>query len=123
MVRMTWNAFDRVLQDAIESLPEPFRDVLDVVPVIVDDLPSDELAAAADDAGDLMGLFVGPPMAEWHSADGPPETAVIYIFRRRLEAASSTREELAEQIRITLFHELGHCLGFDEDDLDRIGLG
>jgi predicted Zn-dependent protease with MMP-like domain len=120
---MSRAAFDRVLQDAIESLPGPFRDVLDVVPVIVDDHPSAELAASVDDDDDLMGLFVGPPMSEWYTADGPPETAVIYVFRRRLESTCADRDELAAQIRITLFHELGHCLGFDEDDLDRIGLG
>jgi predicted Zn-dependent protease with MMP-like domain len=126
MVRMSERAFDRELQAAIASLPDAFREVLDYVPVVVDPWPSDELAETVEDGGgteDLMGLFVGPPMAQWNSTDAPPETAVIYIFQGPLEDSCATREELREQIRITLFHELGHCLGFDEGGLDRIGLG
>jgi predicted Zn-dependent protease with MMP-like domain len=123
MVRVTSREFDRHLHDAIASLPEAFRGVLDVVPVIVDPWPSPEIAASVDGADDLMGLFVGPPLAEWNASDAPPETAVIYVFQRPLEESCETRQELAEQIRVTLFHELGHCLGFDEDELHRIGLG
>ena len=123
MVRLTPRQFDKVLQGAIASLPERFREVLDVVPVVVDLWPGEAVCERDEDAADLMGLFVGPPMAQWNSSDAPPETAVIYIFQRPLEDSCDTRQELAEQIRITLFHELGHCLGFDEGGLDRIGLG
>jgi predicted Zn-dependent protease with MMP-like domain len=125
MVRLSEKEFDRVLQSAIASLPPQFRELLDFVPVVVDPWPSEELLDTVEDGGgdeDLMGLFVGPPIAQWRSHDAPPETAVIYIFQGPLEDSCDTRKELEAQIRITLFHELGHCLGFDEEGLKRIGL-
>lgn len=122
MVRVSDAVFDAVLQQAMASLPEPFAAILERVPVIVDPWPSAELAARGDVDDDLCGLFVGPPLAEWNSSDAPPETAVIYLFQRPLERSCDSKAELREQIRITLLHELGHALGFDEEGLQRIGL-
>lgn len=123
MVRISPRDFDAVLRRVIEELPEPFAALLERVPVIVDPVPTRELAAALEDPGELLGLYLGPPMEEWERADAPPETAVILLFHRHLELACASREELEQQIRITLLHELGHAIGFGEDGLHDLGLG
>ncbi len=123
MVRISDKAFERVLTEVIASLPAEFAALLERVPVIVDPWPSDEIHETVEAADELLGLFVGPSVAEWEATDMPPETAVIYLFREALEDTCATIVELKDQIRITLLHELGHCVGFDEDGLDRIGLG
>ena len=70
-----------------------------------------------------MGLFLGSTLhelAEDVSGELPP---TIYLFQRNLERSCRDEVELREQIRITLFHELGHLLGLDEDEVDAMGLG
>jgi len=71
----------------------------------------------------LLGLFRGvalPQQSELGSAPALP--AFIELYQRNLERACRDREELREQARITVFHEVGHQLGLDEDDLARRGL-
>ena len=120
---MSDREFDAVLQDVIAELPDEFAAVLDEVPVIVDLRPSKEIADAMEAPDELLGLFLGPSQIDGSAMDGMPETSVILLFQRHLERECATRDELAEQIRVTLLHELGHYIGFDEDGLDRIGLG
>ena len=47
---------------------------------------------------------------------------MLYLFRHNLEAATGSREELEREIGITLYHELGHALGFDEEGVEGLGL-
>jgi predicted Zn-dependent protease with MMP-like domain len=124
--RMTRIEFDREVRKAVRKLPRQFRQALDRVPVIVQDLPDESLAAGEDrdEVGpDILGLFDGVPLPETSEMDltqVKPNT--IYLFQRNLERAALDRDDLVEQIRITLWHELGHYLGFEEEDMDDLGL-
>ncbi|MCY3003371.1 MAG: metallopeptidase family protein [Planctomycetota bacterium] len=122
--RLSERDFDRALQDAIAHLPEPFRATLEEVPVIVDPMPSRELVG--DDPlatpPDLLGLFLGESRAEAIESGAGALPPSIHLFQRNLERATGTRRELVEQIGVTLFHELGHYLGFDEDGVAELGL-
>lgn len=112
--------FDARLSEAIGRLPETFRRHLDRIVVALDEVPRRELLEADTPPLDpeLLGLFEGLTHAEEHSVEGTPELPPrIYLFKRNLERFASSDDDLAEQIEITLRHELGHYLGLDEDEL------
>lgn len=122
--RLSESEFDRVLQQAIARLPDEFRSALEQVPVIVEPMP--ERALCGDDPRetppDLLGLFTGASLAERDPEAAPELPATIHLFQRNLERACTSRRELAEQVEVTLYHELGHYLGFDEDGVAELGL-
>lgn len=122
--RMTRAAFDREVRLAARRLPRQFRQCLDRVPVVVQDLPHRELAKDAEDevGPDILGLFDGVPLPETEAGGFQTRPNTIYLFQRNLERAARDPEDLLEQIRITLWHELGHYLGFEEEDMDDLGL-
>jgi predicted Zn-dependent protease with MMP-like domain len=125
--RLSREEFDRELRKAVKRLPRQFRKHLERVPVIVQDVPAEHLLRAGDDVvhdPDLLGLFDGVPLGE---TDGLGIEALrpnyIFLFQRNLERYAQDRDDLVEQIAVTIYHELGHYLGMDEDDLDELGLG
>ncbi len=104
------------------TLPPDIRPLALALPVSYEAKPG---PAILDDGGepDLLGLFVGPAQAEAQSpdfADVPPQ---ILLFIENLWAyAGQEMEIFREEVRLTYLHELGHYLGWDEDDLARRGL-
>jgi predicted Zn-dependent protease with MMP-like domain len=126
-VRMSRSDFDREVRNAARKLPRQFRRALDRVPVVVQDVPADDLRAddgePSEVGPDILGLFVGVPLPETDELDVTnlrPNT--IYLFQRNLERAAKGRADLVEQIEITLYHELAHYLGFEEEDMEGLGL-
>ena len=135
--------FDGLLQDAIESLPEGFRAAIDEVPVVVVDKPDKELLedlrrdglideqpggpSGDEDPGELMGLHSGAAMTHRSVESSGELPSVIHIFREATVHFAGGWEqehaddEIYEEIRVTLLHELGHHFGLDEDDLDELG--
>jgi predicted Zn-dependent protease with MMP-like domain len=118
--------FDAVVEGALDELRARYPHYLDNVVVVREPMPFLELIDP-DDPGatppDLLGLFVGPTtheLAEDWGAELPPS---IYLFQRNLERIARDRDELAKEIRTTLFHEVGHLLGLDEDEVEALGLG
>ena len=104
--------FEDVVGAALDSLPAEIAAALRNVAVVVED----------EDPGDpdLYGLFEGMPLTE--GGPGPGELPNrIAIFRRPLEADFDDVDELRDEIRITVLHELGHYFGLDEDRLAELG--
>ena len=107
--------FQQVIADTLRELPKSVRDKLSQVTIVV------ENRRPHGDDTDLLGLFEGVPYNE-KMGSTQAEADRIIIFRRNLEESCETDEELAQEIRTTLLHEIGHYLGWDEDDLAERGL-
>ena len=117
-------SFDRLLEQAIAALPPEYAQWIDEVPIIVEDRPSKADLAGIDDAdadeGEPLGMFIGPTLAD-STAESRAPPNMMYSNPRM--AGCTTQSQLAEEIRKTLLHELGHHAGMDESDLDRLGYG
>ncbi len=105
-------SFDDVVRAALDTLPPHIAAALRNVAVVVEDEnPEDP---------DLYGLFEGIPLTE--GGPGPGDLpSRIAIYRRPLEADFADVDDLREEIRITVLHELGHYFGLDEDRLSELG--
>jgi predicted Zn-dependent protease with MMP-like domain/Flp pilus assembly protein TadD len=115
-------SFERTAREALEDLPRSLRETAQRVPVLIEDMPSEELLDRLDQSPQILGIFIGTPRTEAAVTDQPRDLDRIVIFKKNLEKACRDREELVEQIKITVSHELGHYLGLSEEDLERLGL-
>ncbi len=116
--------FERAVERALLLLPRSFRDVLDNLAVVVEPFPDVETLMEENPPHDpeLLGLYVGVPLPEQTVASSGDLPAVIHLYQRNIERNAGTLEELEHEIAITLFHEIGHALGFEEAEMPDLGL-
>lgn len=122
--RLSEEELGEVLDEAIGQLDPGFQEAIEETPILIEPMPRRELIDAANPAEtppDMLGLFVGSSRLE-RSPDGAEPPPSIHIFQRNLERAAADREDLVRELRVTLYHEIGHMLGFDEEGVDRMGL-
>ena len=120
--RMSHKRFEKVAEKALSELPDEIFEWLANVPVLVADRPSEAMVLDGIDPR-ILGLFTGMPVPDQSVLGGAPQNGVIHLFQRNLEREVRDEEELADEIRITVLHETAHYFGYDEDDLERLGLG
>ena len=117
--------FERLVEEALQGLPAPVRGYLGNVAIAVEDLPeaSELLGSDPPLSPGILGIFRGSPLPQKGSMDPWSHfPSSISLYQRNLERFARSREELVEEIRVTLLHEVGHFLGLDEDELYRRGL-
>ena len=108
----------------IDRLPRQFREQLRNVEFVVEDRPSEELLLAEDmdpEEETLYGLYQGIPLPERSSLDPPLLPDKITIFAEPLLEDFPDPEELREEIRITVLHEIAHYFGMDEEEIEDLG--
>jgi predicted Zn-dependent protease with MMP-like domain len=117
----------RLGQAVLAGLPEPFRSLIGGVVVRVQDFPDDETLREMEleSPFDLLGLYHGVPVGRGSGFDVPREDVdMIFLYRRPLlDYWCETEEPLADIVRNTLIHEIGHHFGLSDDDMDRIEFG
>jgi predicted Zn-dependent protease with MMP-like domain len=115
--------FEDLVDEALSTIPMPFAAALDEVAIVIDDEPTvDQLTRNEIDRGDtLYGLYEGTPRTEW-GADWVAEPNRIVLFRLPLEADFADPDELADEVWVTVVHELAHHLGIDDDRLHDLGV-
>jgi predicted Zn-dependent protease with MMP-like domain len=115
--------FEELVGTALDAIPEPFAAALDEVAIVVADEPTDEQrrenGIGPDE--DLYGLYEGVPRTEW-GADWVPLPNRITLFRLPLEADFADPDDLADEVWLTVVHELAHHLGIDDDRLHELGV-
>jgi len=108
--RVSRDHFARLAEEALAGIPEAFQAQMSNTMIVVDDLPDIEAVREGEDP-DLLGLYEGATVLE----HGLPERIVLY--QRNHENVVSDDRELAEEVRETMRHEVGHHFGMAEDEL------
>ena len=122
---LTDREFSELVDEAVQSLPEQFTRFLENVIVDILPLPDRRMLASLKIRGRtrLLGLYQGVPLTR-KSVTAPLEWPErIYIFKKNIEAICDSRQEVVDQVRLTVLHEIGHHFGMDENDLDKLGYG
>lgn len=127
----TRDRFDRLLEEVLAELPPEIHELIEEVPLHVEDYPSQEVLAQTGiwRRDGLCGLYTGVPLGEKSVERSNLLPDVVTIYREGILAAARDarghigRERLRREIRITILHELGHHHGLEEDDLDDLGYG
>ena len=115
--------FRRLVAKALEEIPDALAERMENVVVLVRSRPSDEdLASVGLRPPDtLLGLYVGQPLTA-RGTYGNTLPDRIYIYEEPILDVCRTREEVIEQVRETVLHEVAHHFGIDDDRLDEIGI-
>ena len=115
--------FERLVERALAGIPDPYRAALAEVAIVIDDelTPEQRRENGLGPEDDLYGLYEGVPRTEY-AADWSALPNRITLFRLPLEEDFANPADLAEEVRITVIHELAHHLGIDDDRLEELGV-
>ncbi len=105
--------FDELVSDALDELPPELTRLMDNVVVLVEDRNSEEPS--------LLGLYEGIALTErgWDYGGQLPDR--IFIYRKALLDVCDSREDVIDEVAITVVHEIAHHFGIDDERLHQLG--
>lgn len=119
---LTRAEFERVVSEALDSLPKRFADMVHNVVIAVEEEPSGEDLESLDDDdpdgdSELLGIYRGVALTERSYDEAPFLPDEIAIFRGPINRVARNREEAVHEVRETVIHELGHYFGLDDEEM------
>jgi predicted Zn-dependent protease with MMP-like domain len=114
--------FERLVAEALASIPRRFRAAMTNIAIVVEDEPSSELLSEMEiePPDTLLGLYQGTPLTErsWGYGNTLPDR--VLIFKGPHERDAEDEEDLVVAIGETLIHEIGHYFGLSEEEIQEI---
>ncbi len=107
--------FERLVDSALDQIPDALAERVSNLVVLVEDEPP------PDQPSDLLGLYDGVALTEQEGGNLARLPDRIFVFRLPLLDYCSTPEELVEEVRVTVVHEIAHHFGIDDDRLHDLG--
>lgn len=115
--------FEKLVEEALATIPSQFRDAIRNMAIVVEDEPPDELLddLGIEPPGTLLGLYQGVPLPERSAAHGNSLPDVVTLFQGPIEdEADGDQDAIVYGIGETLIHELGHYFGMSEEEIEDI---
>jgi predicted Zn-dependent protease with MMP-like domain len=123
---MTFRQLKHIAEDVVGAaqrrLPPELRRLAQTVPVCYESYPSDEILEGGDLEPDILGLFVGHEHLSEHLEGAPLPPQILLFVDNIWDYAEGEERTYRDEIRLTYLHELGHYLGWDEEEVARRGL-
>ena len=118
---MTRAQFERLVRQALTDIPDEIEVRLENVDIVVEEWATDDQLVGANIPEDqhLLGLYEGIPLPDRYNYDMVlPDK--ITLFQRTIEEFCASEEEIVEEVRMTVVHEIAHHFGIDDNRLEEI---
>jgi len=108
-----------MVSEVVEALPPDYREKLEDVQLVVMEEPTPEQIEelGGDPSDPPLGVYLGTSILEQSAFDTQFEPNTIVLFQKLIEEICGNEVEVAEEVRLTLLHEIGHHFGIDEGQM------
>ncbi len=119
---MDTERFEQLVTQAIESLPDEFKDRMDNIDVVIADYPTQAQLKRLPKNETLLGLYEGVPLTKRSSGYGLVMPDKITIFQKTIEASFNSDARIVKEIRRVVLHEIAHHFGIGDARLRELGM-